>query len=168
MALALGSIACGSVVQDDPENSAPTQADLFACGVQLSCPAYCTHLSYGDCGGAESLACPGDLWLEGGSGAIEVHDRPGPGNWMGDKLTLLLGDGRALFQDRSRSCQGGEFCDLANMPWELGAHQLCDVKTPPDTCQPGSCTEFPVLENCVPLETGWTCGEVATAMSPTP
>ncbi|MDI1442564.1 hypothetical protein [Polyangium sp. 6x1] len=149
-------------------DSTPAHVDLFACGVQLSCPEYCTHLGVGDCGGAEALTCPGDLWLEGSSGAIQVNDRPGPGNWMGDKLTLLLGDGRALVQSRSRSCLDSSCSDLQTMPWELAAHELCDVADPPDTCQPGSCSQFPKLENCVPLETDWTCGEVTAAMSPTP
>ncbi|MDC3960468.1 hypothetical protein [Polyangium jinanense] len=170
MVLALGSIACGTAIEDEPQATPPAHVDLFACGVQLSCPAYCIHLSIADCsgGGSEPPTCPGDVWLQGESGAIEVHDRPGPGNWMGDKLTLLLGDGRALVQGRTRACQDGGFCDLPNMPWELGAHELCDVADPPDTCQPGNCTEFPKLVNCVPLETDWTCGEVTTAMAPTP
>ncbi|MDI1476245.1 hypothetical protein [Polyangium sp. y55x31] len=168
LVLALASTACGNAVQDELPENTPAHVDLFACGVQLSCPAYCTHLSYGDCGGMEALSCPGDLWLEGVSGAIEMNDRPGPGNWMGDKLTLLLGDGRALVQSRSRSCDDGGSCALGSLPWELGAHELCDVAAPPATCQPGNCSEFPKLENCVPLETDWTCGEVSAAMSPTP
>ncbi|TKC99441.1 hypothetical protein [Polyangium fumosum] len=168
MLLPLGLVACdGEINEDTPPNDVPAHVDLFACGVQLTCPAYCIHLSIADCssGGPETLGCAGELWLEGGSGALEVHDRPGPGNWMGDKLTLFLGDGKALVQNRTRSCLDAP-CET--IPWELGAHELCDVATPPATCQPDNCSELPVLENCAPLETDWSCGEVATAMSPMP
>jgi hypothetical protein len=166
--LAFGSIACDGAVEADPVNTAPAHVDLFACGVELSCPTYCAHLGYGDCGGPQTADCAGDLWLEGASGSIMFQDRPGPGSWMGDKLTLLLGDGKALVQERTRSCPDGEWCTVEDLPWELGAHQLCDVKTPPPNCQPGDCSFIPTVENCAPVEKEWTCGEAKSAVSPAP
>jgi len=164
--LALGLIACGNADEtpNDPGTTTPAHADLFACSVELTCAAYCIHLSYGDCGGPPTLACPGDLWAQGTPGALEVNDRPGPGNWMGDTRTFLLGDGTALVQQRTRQCPNGDFCDLTSLPWTLGAHQLCDVKTPPTTCQPGNCSDFPLVENCKPLEKDWSCEAVTAAL----
>jgi len=165
--LALGSIACGGSVDAEPENTAPAYLDLFACGVELSCPTYCAHLGYGDCGGPMTANCAGDLWLEGTSGAIMVEERPGPGNWMGDQLTLLLGNGKALVQKRTRTCPPTG-CNLDEMPWELGAHELCDVRTPPPDCAPGNCSFIPTVENCAPVEKDWSCEEAKSAVSSAP
>jgi len=171
LALAVGLVACGNSVastggEGGGNSKEPTNVDFFSCDVQLSCPAICTHLGPGDCSnGANPLECPGALWLEGGSGAIQVQERPGPGNWMGDDLILLLGDGTAIVQRRERSCID---CDPSTLPWVFDQPEHCDVAVPPDTCQPDACSELPVLENCVPLTKAMTCEEIATAIAPAP
>lgn len=166
-ALALGSIACSDTA--GAPSVGPEYVDLFACNVQLSCPMYCAHLGVEACDGSGSINCAGDLWLSGTKGAIMLQDRPGPGNWMGDELTLLQGNGKALVQKRTRSClDGGASCNPSDLPWELGAHELCDVKVPPSNCQPGNCELLPQVENCVPVEKDWTCAEANAAISPAP
>lgn len=166
--LALSAIACSDAAPVTPVNT-PEYVDLFACNVSLSCPMYCSHLGVEVCSGGGQPICAGDLWIAGTAGAIMLQDRPGPGTWMGDELTLLLGDGTALVQKRSRSCFDAEpGCSIANLPWELGPHELCTVKTPPMDCVTGNCPQLPSVENCVPVDKDWTCADAMSAIAPMP
>jgi len=61
---------------------------------------------------------------------------------------VLLGDGRALVQSRSRSCPSDDFnCDLRAMPWAVGAQQRCSVGE-----------NFSQLEDCVTAD--YSCNDV--------
>ncbi len=163
--LASAFIACGDNVDVDP---APQYVNLFACGVDLSCPMYCSHLGIEPCTGSGTVQCAGDLWLSGTNGAVMLQDRPGPGTWQGDVITLLLGDGKALVQERTRSCADGAACDVQTAPWNLEEQKLCDVKTPPSNCTQSDCMFLPMVENCVPVEKEWTCAEAKSVVSAAP
>jgi hypothetical protein len=168
--LALSSLACSGSVneQQPPEQNTPAHTDLFACGIALTCAPACVHLGFEDCTiGSGAVDCAGDLWVNGKSGVLQMNDRPGPGNWQGDNLMFFFGDGRALVQLRTRQCPNLDVgCDFEKLDWQLEAHQICDVATPPDTCQPGNCTDFPYVENCMPVDPDWTCEQVTSALPP--
>jgi len=166
--LALTSISCSDDLPAPFVPPAPEYVDLFACNVPLACPMYCSHLGVETCTpNYDQPICAGNLWLAGTAGAIMLQDRPGPGSWAGDALTLLLGDGKALVQKRERECPDlGGTCDLTIIPWQLGPHELCDVKTPPVECMQDNCPLLPSVENCVEVEKDWTCDEAKSAVSP--
>lgn len=168
--LALSAIACSEPAPAGVAPVEPQYVDLFACNVALSCPMYCSHLGVEECTGAfNPPTCAGELWLAGKAGAIMLQDRPGPGSWMGDELTLLLGDGKALVQKRERSCpEGGVGCNFESIPWVLGPQELCAVKTPPTNCVPGDCPQLPSVENCVEVDKEWACVDAKGATSPQP
>jgi hypothetical protein len=164
--LALTALGCSSDPGPAVEVPAgPQYVDLFACNVPLACPMYCAHLGIETCmPNYDPPTCAGDLWLAGTAGAVMLQDRPGPGSWAGDDLTLLLGNGKALVQKRERTCpDAGIGCDLSKVPWELGPHELCDVEMPPATCTMGNCPQLPSVENCVAVEKDWTCDEAKSA-----
>lgn len=169
-ALALSSLACGGAVEENqiPEQNTPAHFDLFSCAIPTTCAPVCSHLGPEDCTiGSGAVACSGDLWASGKRGVLQLNDRPGPGNWQGDSLMFLLGDGRALVQQRSRECPNLDVgCDFEKMPWEYEAHQMCDVAKAPDTCQPGNCQDFPYVINCVPVDPDWTCEQASAAIAP--
>jgi len=78
--------------------------------------------------------------------------RPGPGNIQSDTLFVLLGDGQALAQTRSRECPGGEpSCDIEDieaMPWSVDRQRRCNM----------GATYTLELEDCVTAE--YSCDEV--------
>jgi hypothetical protein len=163
---ALLASACSASTEREP---APigTHADLLACDIPLSCEAICAHLGRGDCGGGEAaLECAGALWLDGTSGVLVELERPGPGNWAADRLTLLLGDGTAVRQMRSQTCVEITPCNTEEEPWTIDEQEVCDVSPPPADCTEDSCARLPVLENCVALAPEWSCADAAAALAP--
>lgn len=168
LALTLGSAACGGTANAPPDQNVPAHADLFACGVPLTCDAVCVHIDFSDCNaGTGALDCSGNVWASGMSGTLQLNDRPGPGNWQGDQIMFFLGDGRALVQQRTRECPNLEVgCDFDKLTWQLQEHKICDVAATSATCQPGNCSEFPRVENCMPVDAEWNCEQVKMALSP--
>lgn len=119
---------------------------LFACELPMSCDPVCTHLGWlGDCGGDE--ACVEGVWSSGETGVILIEGRSGPGGSQLDTLVVLMGDGQALRQARSRSCAEGEWdCDLNAIPWSVEGQERCKMG------DPGS------LQDCVSAH--YSCDEV--------
>ncbi|HEY6728492.1 MAG TPA: hypothetical protein VI197_30990 [Polyangiaceae bacterium] len=113
---------------DSTTTGGPSTHDLFACGLDLGCAPICSHLGMlGDCGGAGP--CVERVWSSGDSGDVVMfQSRPGPGVSQEDTLFVLLGDGRVLTQQRSRSCAGGEpNCYVEGFAWSVREQQRCEM-----------------------------------------
>ena len=112
---------------DASTTGGPSNEGLFSCELALSCTPVCTHLGgLGDCGG--DAACVESVWNSGESGVVLLQSRPGPGGYQSDTLFVLLGNGQALTQLRSRSCPDGDLdCNLEAIPWSVEDQQRCEM-----------------------------------------
>lgn len=124
-------------------------------------PCACT--SYlGDCGPGNPT-CGEELFAAEAPGLLLVEGRSGPGNSQSDTLTLLLPDGGAIVQERTRFCD--EFpCDFDAIPWQVFQQQLCDV-FPYAECGSDECDPYPHTGNCAPLLTEVGCADLEQALS---
>lgn len=149
----------------------PAHVNLFTCGVVQACESIVLHI---DPEPPAALECAAKLVLSGEAGLIRALETLGGNLDETEQFVLLLGDGKALLQSRSRRCSfDDDDCDEKTVPWEPSSpHSICDVVVPEDlaaACGCGmddcpGCSWMPwgQLENCVGVE-DWTC-EAALAV----
>lgn len=127
-------------------------ADLYACDLPQDCFMDVGHLGEGVT--LQAAACVSDAVLSGEHAALYSTSTPGPYPSEYQGLTVLLGDGTALWQGRSRcmvedGCQGQNTTD-----WKLTDLERCDVVAvdqDPTACgfEEGERCVYDSLEDCV-------------------
>lgn len=162
------TVACASetTMVDAP---AEPPLDLQSCGPRLACDEVCSHQGWGDCSSgdfAELRSCVDETLLASTPGAILNLERPGPGNWEGQILTIVIGDGTVVRQTRSRTCTDVT-CSLALQPWVVEAQERCRVFDDGTECAPqdgpsGNVCSPAAIADCevVPVDEELTCADV--------
>jgi hypothetical protein len=159
-ALALG---CGSTASPDgadgPGLEPESGPNVFACGVQHDCTQDNGHLGEIT---DEDLRCGGELFAGGEPGAVLVLSQPGPYATEVEMLVVLLGDGTALQQIRSRCAQEGACAEQNTTEWAVQPMQLCDVAAEPSDIagcdEPeGACAWSAYGTSCEFVPETWTC-----------
>jgi hypothetical protein len=158
--LALG---CGSTANPDGEDGPGLEPesgpDVFACGVAHACTQDTGHLGEIT---DEDLRCGGELVADGQPGAVLVLSQPGPYPTEVEMLVVLLGDGTALQQIRSRCASDGACAEQNTTEWSVKPMQLCDIGADPGDIagcdEPeGACAWLAYGTNCEYVPETWTC-----------
>jgi hypothetical protein len=96
------------------------------------------------------------------AGSFRAEESYGPGINDTDTYVTTYGDGTALVQRRTRSCDS---CDEGSLPWEYALPERCDIALDQEAatrCEElgtDGCAPFWLLENCE-VDAGATCGDL--------
>jgi len=161
------ALGCGSTANPDEEGGPGGQTasgpDIFECAVARDCTQDTGHLGETS---DDDLRCGGELFAAGEPGAVLVLSQPGPYPTEVEMLVVLLGDGTALQQIRSRCASDGACADQNTTEWAVQPMQLCDVAAEPSDIagcdEPeGACAWSAYGTNCSFVAETWTCDVLA-------
>jgi hypothetical protein len=160
--LSMSLAACSSTLDAD-EGS---EHDLFACEIQVDCVQDSGHL--GETLTEEAVRCGGELAASGEPGALLSASQPGPNPTQIQSLVVLLGDGTAYKQSRSRCAAQaeGQSCGIDEdenvTEWERTALERCTITVAPEDIAgcgtDGTCAWFGQTADCAVVDADWTCG----------
>jgi hypothetical protein len=159
-AVAALAMACSTVDSEDEDEE--SRVDMFACGVSYDCIQDVGHLGPIP---EEAVRCGGELVASGDPGAVLMTSQPGPYPTEFERLVVVLGNGKALQQSRTRCAVEGGCGQQSTTQWSLSPLEICDVQVAPEAIAGcgdpnGTCEWYAGGVNCAPAEETWTCAEL--------
>lgn len=136
------------------DSGVPLVENLFACGLQLSCPPTCYDQVRGDCGG--DLVCVDEVYRSEAPAVLVEQKRT---DSQFDMLMILGVFGDGIVQERSRACpRGAKDCDVGALPWTVREQQSCVISELDGNAKRR--LSYPSKQDCTEVETPYTCAEV--------